>query len=600
MMVDDDDERQERIGSSQATGRVRIIGATEAGKAAGASAKSDAPDEGAGPTDAQDAKRDGDLGESIPGDLGDESDLWPPATEGPEASSVGGSLRNAGSVDRGREEQEDQQGVEPASVEMPHWTEPPTGEVPSVLMRGDDDDPGTWPGTPAAPVWKGEHTDWADDDVGYEHSQLADEGIRLGAMVERGSAAFDDRAFTDQGEDDYGAGDHPDSGLGEESGREPEIQGLQVGFESMDPSATTVTAALPDSFSEPYRHVRIRSAAAENEDLGIDDLDATDVGSGLDLDEKRRTNAESRDGMRGRRRRSQRTRTDPSAVLEPGSVGTPGGGSGRNMWVAIGTGLFVGAVTLAMFKEGSVTSLALCVVLVTVAASEFFGALRKAGYAPATLLGLAGSIFVMIAAYLKGGSGIVLSLALVVVFAMLWYLAGIVKQRPVVNIGVTLLGFAWVGFLGSFAGLLLDPRVFPHRHGVAIVLGAGIATVAHDIGGLLAGQAFGRRAHQLAPRVSPHKTWEGLAGASVMALIVCLAIVRVMSPWTTSSALGLAVVVVILAPLGDLCESLVKRDLGLKDMGSLLPGHGGMFDRVDAMLFVLPAVYYMARLAHIG
>jgi phosphatidate cytidylyltransferase len=116
----------------------------------------------------------------------------------------------------------------------------------------------------------------------------------------------------------------------------------------------------------------------------------------------------------------------------------------------------------------------------------------------------------------------------------------------------------------------------------------------------MVGRAFGAKAHPLARRVSPNKTWEGLAGGTVLALVVCMVIVRLMSPWSASSAFGLALIVVVMAPLGDLCESMIKRDLGVKDMGALLPGHGGMFDRVDAVLFVLPAVYYMVTLAHIG
>jgi phosphatidate cytidylyltransferase len=115
---------------------------------------------------------------------------------------------------------------------------------------------------------------------------------------------------------------------------------------------------------------------------------------------------------------------------------------------------------------------------------------------------------------------------------------------------------------------------------------------------LAAGRWFGR--HLLAPSVSPSKTWEGLLGGSVLAIVGSAFIVGRIHPWTTEKAALLGVVVAVVAPLGDLCESLVKRELKLKDMGSLVPGHGGMLDRFDAVLFVLPATYFLVRLVHLG
>ncbi len=573
-MAGHDDKRGGRDELSQ-TGRVKIIGATEAGKAAGAQAD-----------DAQPADRD-------PSSAGERHPDETSATEDP-----GGQAAASGE--------------EHAAVELPHWTEPATGEVPSVLMRGaDDDDPtGIWPGsaglsstrpssTRTTPVWKGEHTQWAEESVDYEHSQLADEGLRIGAM-ELGPEGYEEEDAYGLGdyssggyEDDYASGGYSSEGYdsdgygsetggggvsGEVGGYEPadaeggsEAGGQPGGWApTADASAGGVSSAVAGG--EPYRHVRIRGAS--------------------------RTSRRTAAAVAGSTREAGALPGDGRGAGAGATGGTEA--MGRNMWVAFGTGLLFGAVVLLMFKEGPVSSLALCVVLVTVSAAELFSALRRAGHAPATLLGLAGTIFVMIAAYLKGEAGIVLALVLVVVFTMLWYLTGVVRQRPVANIAVTLLGFAWVGILGSFGGLLLDPTAFPHRHGVAFLLGAGLATVAHDIGGLMVGRAFGAKAHPLARRVSPNKTWEGLAGGTVLALVVCMVIVRLMSPWSASSAFGLALIVVVMAPLGDLCESMIKRDLGVKDMGALLPGHGGMFDRVDAVLFVLPAVYYMVTLAHIG
>ncbi len=120
--------------------------------------------------------------------------------------------------------------------------------------------------------------------------------------------------------------------------------------------------------------------------------------------------------------------------------------------------------------------------------------------------------------------------------------------------------------------------------------------MAYDVGGYLFGSWLGKR--PMIPRISPKKTWEGLVGGCLAAFVVSVVVVSQMSPWSYGRGAILGVVVVVLAPLGDLAESMVKRDLGLKDMGSLLPAHGGVLDRIDGLLFVLPATYLLVRLLH--
>jgi phosphatidate cytidylyltransferase len=171
------------------------------------------------------------------------------------------------------------------------------------------------------------------------------------------------------------------------------------------------------------------------------------------------------------------------------------------------------------------------------------------------------------------------------VFCLLWYLTGVVRARPAVNIGLSLLVFGYVGFLGSFSALLLK---FPN--GVGMLVGTVIVVVAYDVGAFFVGRSIGRT--PLSP-VSPNKTVEGLLGATTAAIAVAVIIVQAIHPWGVKHALLLAIVVSVMAPLGDLCESMIKRDLDLKDMGSILPGHGGVLDRIDAMLFVMPAVFYL-------
>ena len=293
---------------------------------------------------------------------------------------------------------------------------------------------------------------------------------------------------------------------------------------------------------------------------------------------------------------SRPDRSEPSTTTPtPSRQGRP---QRSDLTTRLLTGMGIGLAAVILFKLGSLTALVLVLLIVTPAAAELFGVLRRAGYRPATLVGLVATVGILIGAYMKGESAIPLVLGLVVVFTLLWYLVGVVRDRPTVNVAVTLLGFMWVGFLGSFAALLLDPRMFPNRHGVALLLGAAVATVGYDVGSFLVGARFGR--HHLAPAISPNKTWEGLIGGTVASVLVGAVVVSQISPWTTSRGIALGLVVAVAAPLGDLCESLLKRDIGVKDMGWILPGHGGVLDRVDALLFVVPATYYLVRLINFG
>jgi phosphatidate cytidylyltransferase len=134
--------------------------------------------------------------------------------------------------------------------------------------------------------------------------------------------------------------------------------------------------------------------------------------------------------------------------------------------------------------------------------------------------------------------------------------------------------------------------VFPD--GVGMLIGLVICAVGYDIAGYLVGSRLGKRS--LAPEWSPNKTVEGLIagmGASVVLGVVVASLFGI-TPWNSlGDGLALGVVVAVFAPLGDLCESMLKRDLGLKDFSSILPGHGGVLDRFDAILFCLPAVYYL-------
>jgi phosphatidate cytidylyltransferase len=310
---------------------------------------------------------------------------------------------------------------------------------------------------------------------------------------------------------------------------------------------------------------------------------------------------------RVRARTSRGRRGSSGARGETTSSGSRGSGTmtgrsarpatSRDMPVAIMTGVGLGLLVLIAYDVSTVLMAVLAAVVVVVAAGEAYSGMRLAGHRPAAALGLVACLSLMIASYNKGIAALPLVTALCFFFTFMWYLAGVEHAEVLDGMGSSLVVFVWVGVLGSFAGLLLAPSTFPGSRGVHFLLAAIIVTVANDVGALVVGKLFGR--HPMASTISPNKTWEGAIGAALVT-VVAGACVSLLPDWTLSSGLALGIAAAVLAPLGDLCESMFKRSLGLKDMGRTLPGHGGLLDRVDGLLFVLPATYYIVLAYHLG
>jgi phosphatidate cytidylyltransferase len=275
-------------------------------------------------------------------------------------------------------------------------------------------------------------------------------------------------------------------------------------------------------------------------------------------------------------------------VPEPSEPSRPKS-SGSELVTRVVTGVAMAAAGLLVLNAGPGPASILVSVIVALGVIELCGALRTQGYRPAGLVALVGSVGLVLGAYHGGESAFAGVAALVVPVTLLWYLAGVSKARPAPGVASTFLVFGYVGIMGGFAGLILA-----RQDGIGLLLGIVLCCVAYDIGGYLAGSRFGRR--HIAPSISPNKTVEGLLAGMAASVVIGFILVGSISPWGRFEALALGVVVAVLAPIGDLCESLIKRDLGVKDLGGLLPGHGGVLDRFDAMLFALPAVYYLIKL----
>ena len=281
--------------------------------------------------------------------------------------------------------------------------------------------------------------------------------------------------------------------------------------------------------------------------------------------------------------------------VAPPPIGMGERTSDRRIGPAILTGAVLCAVGIVCFWVSPILVLVLLCVLMVLAAGEFFGALRQVGYQPANLVGLVAAVGLPVAVYWRGAEAYPLAIGLVVMAALLWHLVGVTAERPVPNVAVTLFGVGYVAVLGSFGALMLT-----YENGSGLLFGAVVGTVGYDIGAWIVGRLFGRTALS---KASPNKTVEGLIGGIVLAVVACAVVMGVgrIDPWgdnpgSVSHALVLGVVVAVAATLGDLSESMIKRDLGIKDMGNLLPGHGGVLDRFDGLLFAMPATWGLALL----
>ncbi len=272
---------------------------------------------------------------------------------------------------------------------------------------------------------------------------------------------------------------------------------------------------------------------------------------------------------------------DDSAV--PGPVVSR---AGRNLPQAIGVGVGLGLViTVPLFSPLRWLFIVVLCAAAALGSVEVVRALRTLGARPPLVPLLVGGTAMIVAAYRYGAGELFLALALTVLGCVAWRLAD-PAEGLLRDLTATVLTAVYVPFLMGFTALLTVPPDGPRR------VTAFVATVVcSDVGGYAAGVLFGK--HLMAPSVSPKKSWEGFCGSLLACSIagaVFFATLFHASPW-----LGVVygLVVVGSATLGDLGESMIKRDIGIKDMGTLLPGHGGLMDRLDSLLPTAPLAWLL-------
>lgn len=264
--------------------------------------------------------------------------------------------------------------------------------------------------------------------------------------------------------------------------------------------------------------------------------------------------------------------------------GTSRAGRDLPVAVAVGLGLLV-LVAASLFVRKEVFGL-IAVAAVGAGLWELAQAFARRGVHIPVLPLLVGDVGILVSAYVAGMEALFVAFVLTVGGIVVWRVLDGSGPRAVRDATSGVFAAAYLPLMAGFVMLMLAAEDGAMRVALFILL-----CVANDTGGYVVGVLIGR--HPLAPSVSPKKTWEGLLGSVVLASVVGVLGVHLMFDGDPAVGALLGVATVVVATLGDLGESLLKRDLELKDMGTLLPGHGGILDRIDSMLLAAPVVYLL-------
>ncbi len=255
--------------------------------------------------------------------------------------------------------------------------------------------------------------------------------------------------------------------------------------------------------------------------------------------------------------------------------------AGGNLPAAIAVGVALGAMLISTLLFAPRVWVAVVAVAVVVATYEVVRRLREGGFSiPLVPLLIGGQAMVWLT-WPFGAAGVLGAFGGTVLIAMIWRLvSGGLSSAPqnyLRDMSTTVFLAAWVPLFASFGVLLIYPE-----DGAGRVFCLMVVVVGSDVGGYTAGVLFGK--HPMAPAISPKKSWEGLVGSLLLGVTTSVLAVEFLTDYPGWVGVPLGLMLVLTGTLGDLVESQVKRDLGIKDMGTLLPGHGGLMDRLDSVL----------------
>jgi phosphatidate cytidylyltransferase len=317
-------------------------------------------------------------------------------------------------------------------------------------------------------------------------------------------------------------------------------------------------------------------------------------------DERRRPVARDASGAQSRpvsRPASRSTSSARGAQVTRAQRSSSGPSASRDLPTATAVGALLAAVFIASLMWRPAAVMLLIAVLIGVAAFEFFTQANVSGYRPSTIIGVVGCVAAPLCAYWSGDAALPLVLVFGFIATVVVFIGSDgIESGPVPNAAIMMLAMMWIGLMSSYAALIL--RLSTSSSPAFVNVGTDtlfivvIGVIANDMAAYFTGSAMGRT--PLRDWISPAKSIEGLIGGTVGTFF---AVVLVGMQSTTWNSFGdwilLALVISVMAPLGDLAESMFKRNLNVKDFGTVLRGHGGVLDRFDSLLFVLPAAYYL-------
>lgn len=255
------------------------------------------------------------------------------------------------------------------------------------------------------------------------------------------------------------------------------------------------------------------------------------------------------------------------------------------------TGLILGTIVMLCIIYGGIALLACILCIIFFASKEYVKILNHKGFYPSLKVILLSELFLAAIAYLQRFDLVAVALTFCTIVTFMWVLfKG--RQPYIANVATTILGFVYCGWFPLHLMFLRDLSCKEFSSGLGFVVVMFSSILMTDIGCYYAGRHLGK--HKLAPVVSPNKTIEGSIGGACAAILTSIIICHFINvTWQIGLILG--ILCTAFAQIGDLCESLIKRDAGVKDSGDTLPGHGGFLDRTDSFVLTIPVIFYFCK-----